>query len=87
MLAAARAREIADLPLRTLDVYGRRRETVSAESGRAYVVASVAYWDAEPWESQLYVIVRVHPARSWWRLLWPYTAVVVRSPPGAGPGA
>jgi hypothetical protein len=80
-LAAERAAAIADLPLRSLDVYGSKREVVAAESGRRYVVSSVAYWDSEPWESMLYVIVRVRPTEGWWRLLRPYSAVVTRSPP------
>ena len=80
-LAAEHAAAIGDLPLRSLDVYGRRREVVSAESGRSYVVSSSAYWDSEPWESKLYVVVRVRPSKDWWRLLWPHSAVVVRSPP------
>lgn len=72
---------IAELPLRELDTYGSRHEVVSAESGRRYVVNSVAYWDSEAWHSSLYVIARVHPAGGWWRRIWPSSAVVVRSPP------
>jgi len=80
-LAEEHAGTIADLPLRELDVYGSRREVVSADGGGRYVVRSIAYWDSEAWKSKLYVIVRVYPTRGWLRRAWPYSAVVVRAPP------
>lgn len=81
LLAAEHAAALAELPLRQLDSYGSRRETLRAVSGKRYVVRSVAYWDAEPWESGLYIIVKVRPTKGWWRRIWPYRAVVVRPPP------
>jgi hypothetical protein len=45
-------------------------ESVTGPSGAQYRVRAYTFWDGEPWESDLYIKVFVHPRsghRRWWR--------------------
>jgi hypothetical protein len=80
-LARERAEEIAALSWADLDAYGEREEEVKSPSGRSFRVKSIAFWDMEAWESDMYVIAKVyadHGARRW----WPWKAVSFREGPG-----
>ena len=52
--------EVASLPWRDLDAYGEHFEFVEAPIGRHFVVKSQAFWEMEPWESELYVMTQAH---------------------------
>lgn len=80
-LADTRAAEVAALAWEDLDAYGTREETAQMPSGRRVRVKTSAFWDAEEWESGMYVITRVYPERGW-RRWWPWKAVEIRGGPG-----
>jgi hypothetical protein len=78
-LARVTAESIAASPWEELDAYGKRAEDVVTPSGSRFRVVSNVFWDTEPWESDMYVIVKVAPERGW-RRWWPYKAVRARGP-------
>jgi hypothetical protein len=56
---------------------GEVEEEAVAPSGKRYRVRTYAFWDMEPWESGMYVIVKVY-GRSGWRKRWPYKGAIQR---------
>jgi hypothetical protein len=64
-LAEAKLRELEALTWEELDSYGKRVEVAQAQNGRRCRVKSVAFWDMEPWESDMCVIVKVYDP-PWW---------------------
>jgi hypothetical protein len=83
-LARVRADEIAARSWGELDAFGNRSEDVVTSSGGRFRVVSHVFWDMEPWESDMYVIVKVAPERGW-RRFWPYKAVRARGPDDSVP--
>lgn len=73
-LARAKLRELESLSWDELDAYVERVEETPSESGRRFRVKSYTFWDMEPWESDMYVKVKVYAPRGL-RRLWPYTVV------------
>jgi hypothetical protein len=71
-------KEIASLSWEELDAYGQQVEEVVTATGQRFRVTSQAFWDMEEWDSTMYVIVKVYPARGW-RRLWGYSAVETRA--------
>lgn len=76
-VADAKAKEIAALTWEELDAYGKRVEEAVTARGKRFRVMSHAFWDMEEWDSTMYVIVKVYPARGW-RRFWGYSAVETR---------
>jgi hypothetical protein len=76
-LAAAKAKEIAGRSWEELDAYGQQVEEVVTATGQRFRVKSQAFWDMEEWDSTMYLIAKVYPARGW-RRYWGHSAVETR---------
>jgi len=75
-----RLRRLQALSWGELDSFPRRDELIVGESGRRYRVRMWTFWDMEPWQSGLYLVVKVRPQRGP-RRLFAYRAAVVRGGP------
>ena len=76
-LADRKLAELSALSWEELDRYQARAETVTLGSGRRFRVKSMAYWDMDPWQSDMQISVKVYSARGW-RRYWPYKARTIR---------
>jgi hypothetical protein len=67
----SRVNDFDHMSYQELHEYGERVEEVVSESGRRFRVETDAFWDVEPWQSSMYVQVKVRPIRGW-RRWWAY---------------
>ena len=75
--AEQKAGEVSGLPWDELARFEEQIEDVELPSGRKARVKTLAFWDMDESESDMYVTVRVYSSHGW-RRYWPWKAVRVR---------
>ena len=70
--------EIERLSWDDLDQYEERSSQVSTGSGREFVVRTMAYWDMDAWESDMWIVARARLCQGESVRRWPYTARTIR---------
>src|SRR5438445_11666616 len=54
-----------------LDQHETRIDTLIAPSGRRFRIRTWAYWDMEPWESDMWLVAEAQPEGGFFRWRWP----------------